>query len=145
MEKMPRPPKFLGKYGKREWKRAGWPNWESGVIDAANIQVFAAYCKAYDDFMRANDALAEMRKVIHDGDGFMIKTSNGNLVQNPIIGVINQASDRMSKRAVELGLVVRAEKKVMGKKEEREADALAAATGRFAPRPAPLKAISGGK
>ncbi len=67
-----------------------------GVLTTVDRAALAAYCVAY---ARWADAEAQVTKL-----GTVVKTANGNLIQNPYLAVANRAMDQMMKAAGEFGM-----------------------------------------
>jgi len=55
-----------------------------------------AYCVAYGRWVEAEKIVADK--------GAVLKTANGNLIQNPYLAVANRAMDNMRKLAQEFGM-----------------------------------------
>ena len=64
----------------------------SGGDDAA----LAAYCQAFERFVEAERKIRQ--------SGLLIKTTGGNVIQNPLVGVANRAMEIMHKFLTEFGL-----------------------------------------
>lgn len=100
----PAMPKFLHAYAQEEWREIVPQLRLMGVIGLADKAVVAAYCQAFGQWRLALEKLALM---VQDGDataGMLIKTSNGNVIQNPMLSVANKAREAMVRAAAELGL-----------------------------------------
>lgn len=100
------PPDDLDGYALEEWDRVT-PGLEAmGVLYALDIQILAAYCDSYSQWKTARELLAE--RVENAGGnklaGFVDKTSNGNVIQNCLVGIANKAKIDMLKFAAEFGL-----------------------------------------
>lgn len=95
-DKPPRCPIHLSKAAKSEWKRLARHLWELGLLTPADRAVFACYCQAWATWKAAEEAVKK--------EGFTITTTNGNVVQNPLVGVANKAQERLKAFAAELGL-----------------------------------------
>lgn len=98
------PPPELNDIAKVEWGRVAHQLLDQEVLTDVDRAALAGYCSAYATFVQCETALkklAEKDEVFH---GLMVKTSNGTMVQNPLIGTRNVALTTMNKFAVELGM-----------------------------------------
>lgn len=124
----PSPPDWLSDVGKGEWVRLARQLWLNGVLGREDVQAFAAYCDHFANAMRYRGILDQQRideaRVLRaqaTWDAFsgskgerpepetaaqasMIRTTNGNWVQNPIVGMANVSTREMMKIALEFGL-----------------------------------------
>lgn len=91
----PKPPDYLGKDARAEWLRVAPELYRLGLLTVIDISALAAYCNAFGRWTAAE------REV---GDKLTIETSNGNTVQNPLVGIANAAARDMVKFAAEFGL-----------------------------------------
>ncbi len=62
----------------------------------------------YACWVQAERAVVEMGKRDMLTGGLMIKTSNGNAIQNPLVGTANKAASDMVRYAAEFGMTPRA-------------------------------------
>ncbi|BDR82546.1 phage terminase small subunit P27 family [Clostridium tetani] len=93
---VPKPPNFLGRYGKKEWKRVAPLIHKNGLLTEADISSLAAYCQAYHRWV-------EGEKLIRTY-GYTTTTDKGNVIQRPEVGAANKAMDLMLKFGKEFGL-----------------------------------------
>lgn len=118
----PPPPDYLDAVGAAEWRRLARPLWLNALLGDEDVVVFSAYCEAFSDWMRYNEMIAEQArrerksldaKLAFDADdsrmesdfgGLVIATTNGNWVQNPVMGLRNTARRECVKFGTELGL-----------------------------------------
>ena len=101
--KVPSPPSALKGEALREWKRITkvlGPMWMLSDLDRA---VLAAYCTAYARWKAATDGIAAAAKSTGHG-GLLTETRNGNLIQNPLVGIQRRAAEDMVKHGAEFGL-----------------------------------------
>lgn len=104
---IPSCPEHLFPEARVEWERI-IPELETlGLISKIDRAALAAYCQAYGRWIRAEKAL----KVIGDkfenvnaGAGMCYQTTNGNWLQQPLIGVINRSYEQMHKFLTEFGM-----------------------------------------
>ena len=109
---IPSPPEFLSDDAKREWERVSKQLFRLGLLSQLDRTSLAAYCQAYGRWKQAEAALAELARRDQLSHGLMIKTSNGNLVQNPLVGTANKAMSEMMRYAVEFGMTPSARSRV---------------------------------
>ena len=65
----------------------------------------AAYCQCYARWRRAETELNKLEKSSKSIHGALVSvTSNGNLIQNPLVGIANTAMKDMIKYAAEFGM-----------------------------------------
>ncbi len=100
----PAPPEVLDEEARTEWYRLIGGLRRSGVLTESDTATFAAYCMAFSRWVQAERALQRMREADPVMNGLMLKTSNGNIVQNPMVGLANTAMRDMAKFAGELGI-----------------------------------------
>jgi P27 family predicted phage terminase small subunit len=102
--KMPSPPPELNDDAKREWRRVAKDLHSLGLLTWIDRAAMSAYCQAYGRWIVAERAVSEMAKRDLLTHGLMIKTTNGNAVQNPLIGTANKAMHAMMRYASEFGM-----------------------------------------
>ena len=101
----PYPPAHLYAEAKTEWRRISKHLYAIGVLTVLDRAPFAAYCQAYGRWVRAERSLEKMAEEDPKTLGLAVSTSNGNLVQNPLVGTANKALELMLKAASELGMM----------------------------------------
>lgn len=101
---LPAPPDVLCADGAEEWNRIAVQLRNLGLLTVVDHAALAAYCAAFGRWIQAERALSKMRKRDELTAGLMIKTSNGNAVQNPLVGVANKAAADMVRYAAEFGM-----------------------------------------
>ncbi|MEM5403785.1 phage terminase small subunit P27 family [Paraburkholderia unamae] len=101
---VPRRPPHLDATAAAEWERIVPELLATGLLTVIDGSVLAAYCMAYSRWIDAEEALRRMKE--RDGltHALMIKTSNGNAIQNPLVGTANKALMVMSRLAGEFGM-----------------------------------------
>jgi P27 family predicted phage terminase small subunit len=109
---LPDAPAELSKDGLTEWKRVARRLLAAGMLTAIDRGVLAAYCQAYGRWVLAERILAELARRNPGTGGLLIKTSNGNTIQNPIVGTANKAMSDMVRYAAELGMTPSARSRV---------------------------------
>jgi P27 family predicted phage terminase small subunit len=75
-----------------------------GLMTEIDRAALAGYCQAYGRWVQAERALARMGEKDLLTGALMIKTSNGNAIQNPLVGTANKAMELMLRAASEFGM-----------------------------------------
>lgn len=101
---LPAPPAFLSEEAKAEWTRTAEQLYQLGILSKIDRAALGAYCQAYGRWEQAERALARMAERDAVTHGMMIKTTNGNAVQNPLLGTANKAMADMMRYAAEFGM-----------------------------------------
>lgn len=101
---LPAPPAFLSDEAKAEWTRTADQLYQLGILSKIDSAALGAYCQAYGRWEQAERALARMAERDAVTHGMMIKTTNGNAVQNPLLGTANKAMADMMRYAAEFGM-----------------------------------------
>jgi len=89
-------PRHLMPRAKKEWRRVCKELQALGIITAIDRSVLAMYCQYWARWCDAEE------RVRHDGE--VIRTTNGNRIQNPELGVANRAAELCHKFAAEFGM-----------------------------------------
>lgn len=108
----PSPPPFLSDEAKVEWGRVCSILYEAGLMTQVDRGALAAYCQAYGRWQQAEVALAKMAEKDPVTKGLMIKTSNGNAIQNPLVGIANKAHADVIRYSAEFGMTPSARSRV---------------------------------
>jgi P27 family predicted phage terminase small subunit len=124
----PEPPMALDEIAMREWRRLAGVLRERNALHEIDHGSLAAYCQMYSRWVAAEKALARMAELDPVAGGLMIKTSNGNAIQNPLVGIANKAAAAMVKYAGEFGMTPHSRGQVQV--AEPTADAPAASMGK---------------
>jgi P27 family predicted phage terminase small subunit len=103
-EKLPSAPAELYEDAKIEWRRIARELHRLGLLTTLDRAALAAYCQAWGRWIAAERALAEMAKRDMLTHGLLIKTTNGNAIQNPLVGTANRAMMAMMRCALEFGM-----------------------------------------
>jgi len=120
----PSPPAFLNDDAKVEWGRVIDTLFNVGLMTEIDRGALAAYCQAYGRWAQAERALARMAAKDELNSALMIKTSNGNAIQNPLVGIANKAKSDMVRYAVEFGMTPSARSRVEAKPNAKDEDPL---------------------
>lgn len=117
---LPNVPPELNDDAKVEWGRVSEDLYRLGLLTGIDRAALAAYCQAYGRWMIAERAITEMAKRDQVTQGLLIKTTNGNAIQNPLVGTANKAMSDMMRYAGEFGMTpsARSRIKAEGAKEE---------------------------
>ena len=103
-EGVPEPPAHLTDDARLEWERIAPELYRLGLLTVLDTQTLVAYCDAYGRMMTCKRAIALMAAKDPLTRGLMIKTTNGNVIQNPLVGTMNKAALNMVRYASEFGL-----------------------------------------
>ncbi|MGF6957992.1 phage terminase small subunit P27 family [Paraburkholderia youngii] len=101
---MPKPPSHLDAYAIEEWNYIT-PSLEAiGLLTTIDGTTLAAYCQCVSRWRQAEEAIQRMKARDKLTSALMIKTTNGNAIQNPLIGVANRAMNMAIRFAAEFGM-----------------------------------------
>jgi len=95
--RIPSCPAHLNAAARGEWRRIAGELAGLGLLTGVDRAALAAYCQAYGRWVEAE------RKLKKAGD-LTETTTNGNLIQSPLVGIANTAMDLMRKFLVEFGM-----------------------------------------
>ena len=101
---IPAPPDHLSDDAVAEWGRISIELRAVGLISQIDRSALAAYCQAYGRWCSAERLLAE--------NGMLVKTTNGNIIQSPLVGIANKSLDLMHKFLTEFGMTPASRSKV---------------------------------
>ena len=101
---LPSPPAELCEDARIEWERVSAELHRIGVLTTIDRAALAAYCQAYGRWIMAERAIRKMAERDPLTGGLMIKTTNGNAVQNPLVGTANKAMADVVRYAAEFGM-----------------------------------------
>ena len=116
-EALPRDPDAL-----EEWNRVAHWLHRIGLLSEVDRAALAAYAQAYGRWVQAERAIAKMAEKDQLTGGLMIKTSNGNAIQNPLVGTANKAAADMMRYAAEFGMTPSARSRIAAQPPEEGAD-----------------------
>ena len=91
-----------------------------GLLTGVDRAALAAYCQAFGQWVEARRAIREMAKANPSTAGLTIRTSNGNVIQNPLVGIANRAAADMVKYAVEFGMTPSARSRVQATSDDED-------------------------
>ena len=117
---LPSPPPELSDDAKVEWGRVSEELYNLGLLTRIDRAGLAAYCQAYGRWITAERVIAEMAARDRATSGLLVKTTNGNAIQNPLVGTANKAMSDMMRYAAEFGMTPSARSRINaeGKHEE---------------------------
>lgn len=121
---IPTPPPELSDAAKVEWGRVSERLFRAGILTEIDRGALAAYCQSYGRWIHAERAMARLAEADKTTGGLLIKTTNGNAIQNPLVGIANKAAADMVRYAAEFGMTpsARSRIKAEGKAAGDEAD-----------------------
>jgi P27 family predicted phage terminase small subunit len=114
----PSPPPELNDDAKMEWGRVIDELYKLGIVSNLDRGILAAYCQSYGIWVQATRAINEMAKKDAVTHGMLVTTTNGNFIQNPLLGIANKAKSDMAKYATDLGMTPSARSRVHAKEPE---------------------------
>ena len=100
----PEPPVHLDAYAIAEWDNICGALFRCGILTEIDGSGLAMYCQAYGRWRKAEECIQAMAATDPENGGLMMMTTNGNLVQNPMVGTANTAMRDAMKYAAEYGL-----------------------------------------
>lgn len=89
-------PRHLSTRARAEWRRVAPMLVQLRVLTEADRAALAAYCVSWARWVDAEEQVARL--------GTVVKTANGNLIQNPYLSIANRALMDMAKLAREFGM-----------------------------------------
>ena len=111
-KRLPKPPAHLSDEALAEWERVALDLYHAGVLTDFDRAALAGYCQAYGRWAQAETALERVAEGDELTYGLMIRTKNGNVVQNPLVGASNKAMMAMVRIAAELGMTPAARSRI---------------------------------
>src|SRR5262245_29650225 len=100
----PPAPHYLSGYAREDWDRVATELYRLKLLSVVDIPSLAAYCDAYERWRQAKEALQKMAERDPAMSALMIKTRNGNAMQNPLAITADKAAAAMVRYAAEFGL-----------------------------------------
>lgn len=114
VSELPAVPPELNDDAKVEWGRLSEELYRLGLLTKVDRGALAAVCQAWGRWMQAERALAEMAKKDPVTFGLLIKTKNGNAIQNPLVGIANKAMSDYVRACAEFGMTPSSRTRVHG-------------------------------
>ena len=110
---LPKAPKHLDQGAIEEWNEVVQDLYESGMLATTDRSILASYCVAWSRWVDAELAVQVARNLDRSGNfGLLVETSNGNLIQNPIVGSANKLLMSVAKLCEQLGMTPSARSRV---------------------------------
>ena len=106
----PTPPAFLSDDAKVEWGRVCSALYSAGLMTELDRAALAAYAQSYGRWAQAERELSLM--------ALTVSTTNGNDIQNPLVGIANKAKADMVRYAAEFGMTPSARSRVTATPED---------------------------
>lgn len=100
----PSAPLWLSDAAKLVWAEYVDQLADVGLMTYLDVGALAAYCVTYARWQEAEQALRRMGANDPATHGYVIKTSNKNFIQNPLLNVANAARDSWLKLAEQFGM-----------------------------------------
>jgi P27 family predicted phage terminase small subunit len=119
---IPAAPNHLTADALEEWNRGATELYNLGILSEIDRAALAAYAMAYGRWVQAERGIAKMAEKDQLTGGLMIKTSNGNAVQNPLVGTANKAAADMLRYAAEFAMTLSARSRIAAQPPEEGAD-----------------------
>lgn len=101
---LPTPPPWLHPYAVECWEDLAADLWSMGVLTDVDTKMFAALCMSWARWQTAEEDLAKMAESDPITHALLLKTKEGNAVQNPLVGIANVARRDFARLATEFGL-----------------------------------------
>ena len=118
----PDPPPFLCDDAKEEWVRICGTLYAAGLMTEIDRAALAAYAAAYGRWAQAERAINRLAESDDVNSGLTILTSNGNVIQNPLIGIANKAKTAVVRFAAEFGMTPSARSRVSVAPQEKNVE-----------------------
>ena len=110
---IPDPPEHLNNIAKEEYRSISKKLFDLGLLTGIDGTALFAYCEAYSVWVEA----CAKRNAL-GSDWMTEETSNGNTIQRPLVGIINQSRKAMKEYLIEFGMTPASRTKVSAKKKE---------------------------
>jgi P27 family predicted phage terminase small subunit len=98
------PRQFLSPLARKEWKRIAKELAPLGLLTNVDRSAMAIYCAAWARWTEAHENIVKF--------GEVIKTHNGNPIQNPYRAIANRAEETILKVAAEFGMTPSARSRI---------------------------------
>src|SRR5688572_3760911 len=92
----PRCPRHLDKEAQREWRRIVPILLRMRVLTEADEYTLGMLCQTYSTLIKAQQKLSET--------GLLLKMRSGYVQQNPLLGIVNNCTETISRLSREFGL-----------------------------------------
>ena len=105
----PRCPDHLDEGAKKEWKRLVPVLRRMKVLTEADWMALANLCQTWSTLVKAQEKLTEM--------GILYKSPSGYVMQSPLLAIVNQCVDTITKLSREFGLTPAARSRIITQTE----------------------------
>ena len=122
----PTPPAFLCDDAKVEWGRVCSALFSAGLMTELDRAALSAYCAAYGRWAQAERAINAMAGKDGINAALLIKTKEGNAIQNPLVGIANKARADVVRFAAEFGMTPSARSRVTATPDDTQKEDRAA-------------------
>jgi len=119
---MPKAPPHLSGPAREEWDDMATELYECGLLTSIDRGALAAYCQAYGRWVQAEEALARMAERDPIMKSLITKSANGNIYQNPLVGIANKAMADMVRFAAEFGMTPSARTRTRSERAQDDED-----------------------
>jgi P27 family predicted phage terminase small subunit len=117
---IPTCPQNLDGGAKYEWRRITKELNELGIISRIDRAELAAYCSAYSRWMQAEAELKRLKKLSTKQSDVLYKTTNGNLIINPLLSVLRSERDACHRYLVEFGMTPSSRNAITGNGQDKD-------------------------
>lgn len=122
----PTPPAFLCDDAKVEWGRVCSALFAAGLMTELDRAALSAYCAAYGRWAQAERAINQMAGKDGIHAALLVRTKDGNAIQNPLVGIANKARADVVRFAAEFGMTPSARTRVTATPDDNEQENKAA-------------------
>lgn len=108
---MPTAPENMSEFARQEWERITPILYRLGLLSEIDTVALAMYCDAVSTWRQAKEQLAI--------EGLTISTTNGNVIQNPVLGIRNKAMELAHKFLIQFGMTPASRANVTTREENK--------------------------
>jgi P27 family predicted phage terminase small subunit len=108
----PKCPEYLDERARKEWRRLVPVLRRMKVLTEADGMGLANLCQTYSTLVKAQEKLSEL--------GILYKAPSGYVMQSPLLAVVNQCVDTITKLSREFGLTPAARSRIIAHSEEAD-------------------------
>lgn len=113
---VPRCPEHLDERAKKEWKRLVPVLRRMKVLTEADWMALANLCQTWSTLVKAQEKLTEV--------GILYKSPSGFIMQSPLLAIVNQCVETITKLSREFGLTPAARSRIIAQIEPEPVDDL---------------------
>ena len=111
---VPEPPVWLNDTALQEWNYIAPRLAKGRVLTDWDRNALAGYCQLMADYLEAHAAVERLS----GSNRLLTKTANGNIIQNPLVGIRNKAWQMVQKAAAEFGLTPSSRSRIEMQKQD---------------------------